>query len=130
MGESILWIAWVVSFVALGALAYETYAITRPLAGRAAAFGAGAMTLLFGGFAWSAASGMEVVPFAWVLLHAMRRASEWAEDPARRTARELRILAGLALLAPMVRPEGAIASIALGFAVVLHPRADTLRTIT
>lgn len=126
-GESILWIAWVVCFVALGALAYETYAITRPLAGRAAAFGAGAMTLLFGGFAWSAASGMEVVPFAWVLLHAMRRASEWAEDPARRTARELRILAGLALLAPMVRPEGAIASIALGFAVVLHPRADTLR---
>lgn len=126
-GESILWIAWVVSFVALGALAYETYAITRPLAGRAAAFGAGAMTLLFGGFAWSAASGMEVVPFAWVLLHAMRRASEWAEDPARRTSRELRILAGLALLAPMVRPEGAIASIALGIAVVLHPRRDLLR---
>jgi hypothetical protein len=126
-GESILWIAWVVSFVALGALAYETYAITRPLAGRAAGFGAGAMTLLFGGFAWSAASGMEVVPFAWVLLHAMRRASEWAENPARRTSRELRILAGLALLAPMVRPEGAIASIALGVAVALHPRADTLR---
>jgi hypothetical protein len=126
-GESILWIAWAFSFVALGALAYETYAITRPLAGRAAAFGAGAMTLLFGGFAWSAASGMEVVPFAWVLLHSMRRASEWAEDPVRRTSRELRILAGLALLAPMVRPEGAIASIAVGVAVVLHPRADTWR---
>ena len=122
-GESILWITWVVSFVALAALAYESYAITHPLAGRAAALGAGAMTLLFGGFAWSAASGMEVVPFAWVLCHAARRASEWAEDPARRTPRELRILAGFALLAPMVRPEGAIASFVLAAAVMLHPRA-------
>ncbi|MEA2749893.1 MAG: hypothetical protein QOI41_4036 [Myxococcales bacterium] len=126
-GESILWITWIVSFVALGALAYETYATTHPLAGRAAGFGAGAMTLLFGGFAWSAASGMEVVPFAWVLLHSMRRASEWAEDPARRTTRELRILAAFAFLAPMVRPEGVIASAVLAAAVLLHPRTDSLR---
>ncbi len=127
-GESILWITWALSFVALGALAYETYATTHPLAGRAAALGAGAMTLLFGGFAWSAASGMEVVPFAWVLLHSVRRASEWAEDPARRTGRELRILAALALLAPMVRPEGALASIGLALAVALHPRVATSRS--
>src|SRR4051812_22584424 len=32
-GESILWVTWIVSFVALGALAYESYAITHPLAG-------------------------------------------------------------------------------------------------
>lgn len=127
-GESILWITWVLSFVALGALAYETYATTHPLAGRAAGLGAGAMTLLFGGFAWSAASGMEVVPFAWVLLHSMRRASEWTEEPARRTSRELRILAAFALLAPMVRPEGAIASFVLAMAVLLHPRKDTARS--
>ena len=126
-GESILWVTWALSFVALGALAYETSAITRPLAGRAAGFGAGAMTLLFGGFAWSAASGMEVVPFAWVLLHSMRRASEWTEEPSRRTPRELRILFGLALLAPMVRPEGAIASVVLAIAVAATPRAAGLR---
>jgi hypothetical protein len=126
-GESILWATWVLSFVALGALAYETYAISRPLAGRAAGFGAGAMTLLFGGFAWSAASGMEVVPFAWVLLHSMRRASDWAEEPARRTPRELRILLTLAVLAPLMRPEGAIASIVLGVAVAAFPRAAGLR---
>jgi hypothetical protein len=124
-GESILWITWVLSFGALGALAYESYATTHPLAGRAAGIGAAAMTLLFGGFAWSAASGMEVVPFAWVLLHSMRRASEWTEQPARRTARELRFLGGLALLAPMVRPEGVIASFVLGIAVLLYPRKDT-----
>jgi hypothetical protein len=126
-GESILWVTWLLSFVLLGALAYETYAITRPLAGRAAAFGAGAMTLLFGGFAWSAASGMEVVPFAWVLMHSMRRASEWTEEPSRRTPRELRILLALAFVAPMVRPEGAIASIVLALAVGAAPRASGMR---
>ena len=126
-GESILWAAWIVSFVALGGLAYETYAITRPLAGRGAALGAGAMTLAFGGFAWCAASGMEVVPFAWVLAHSLRRASEWVEEPARRTPRELRILLALALLAPFVRPEGVLASVLLGVAVALRPRAPGAR---
>ncbi len=126
-GESILWAAWVISFVALGALAYETYALTRPLTGRGAALGAGAMTLAFGGFAWTAASGMEVVPFAWLLAHAVRRASQWVEEPARRTPRELRILLALALLAPFVRPEGAIASLLLGVAVALRPRTTGAR---
>lgn len=127
-GESIMWIAWLISYVALGALAFETYALTNPLAGRPAAIGAAAMTLAFGGYAWCAASGMEVVPFAWVLAHSMRRASEWTEDPERRTPRELRILAGLALLAPLVRPEGAIASIVIGIAVAASPRTPALRS--
>src|SRR5688572_30651731 len=61
-GESILWPAWILSFVALGALAYETYALAKPLTSKPAAIGAGAMTLTFGGFVWCAASGMEVVP--------------------------------------------------------------------
>ncbi len=126
-GESILWATWVFSFVALGALVYETFAITKPLAGRAAGFGAGAMTLLFGGLAWSAASGMEVVPFAWVLLHSMRRASEWTEEPARRTPRELGVLIALAVIAPLVRPEGAIASLVLAIAVGLTPRCGGIR---
>jgi hypothetical protein len=123
-GESILWFAWALSFAALGALAYETYALARPLAGRAAAIGAGAMTLAFGGFAWSAVSGMEVVPFAWVLAHSVRRSSEWAESPERRTRRELGILAALAFVAPMLRPEGAVISVLLGVAVATHPRAN------
>ena len=126
-GESILWAAWVVSFVALGALAYETYALSRPLAGRSAAIGASAMTLAFGGFAWSATSGMEVVPFAWVLAHAVRRASEWVEDPAGRTSGRLRSLLALALLAPFVRPEGILASMALGAAVASRPRIPGAR---
>ncbi|MBX3192560.1 MAG: hypothetical protein KF819_36585 [Labilithrix sp.] len=122
-GTAIMWVAWTIAFVALGALAYEAYALARPLAGRAAATGAGAMTLAFGGFVWSAASGMEVVPFAWLLAHAMRRASEWTEEPSKRTRRELVVMIALAAAAPLMRPEGAIASLALALAVAIHPRA-------
>jgi hypothetical protein len=120
-GESILWAAWTLSFVALGALAYEAYALAKPLAGGAAAIGAGAMTLFFGGLVWGAASGMEVVPFAWLVAHATRRAAEWAEDPSRRTRRRALLLLALAFAAPFVRPEGAITSCVLGVAVLLHP---------
>ena len=42
-GEAILWPAWALSFVALGALAWEARAMTRELAGEAAAIGAAAM---------------------------------------------------------------------------------------
>src|SRR5688572_14424670 len=51
-GASILWPAWFLSFLALGALSYETYALAKPLTSRAAAIGARAMTLVFGGFIW------------------------------------------------------------------------------
>jgi hypothetical protein len=125
-GETILWPAWLLSFGALGALAYESYALTRPLAGRPAAIGAGAMTLAFGGFIWGAASGMEVVPFAWLIAFAARRTSEWAEHEERRTRRELFVLVALAVLCPLMRPEGALSSLALGAVVALFPRRGAL----
>lgn len=126
-GQSILWPAWALSFLALGALAYEAYVLAKPLAGRAAAIGAGAMVLAFGGFAWCAASGMEVLPFAWLIATSTRRASEWAEDPARRTRRGLVVLAALALLCPLMRPEGALTSVALGVVVFFFPRPHAIR---
>lgn len=123
----IVWGAWFFSFVALGALAYEAHELARPLAGRSAAIGAALMTLGFGGLLWGAASGMEVVPFAWVLAHATRRACEWYEEPGIRTPRKTLALLGLAVLAPLVRPEGAIAALVLGVAVASQPRIRTLR---
>lgn len=126
-GESILWPAWALSFAALGALAYEAYALARPLAGRAAAIGAGAMTLAFGGFAWCAASGMEVVPFAWLIAFTTRRACAWAEDEGGRTRRALAMLVALAVACPLMRPEGAITSLAVGAVVAFHPRSGALR---
>lgn len=120
-GQAILWPAWILSFAALGFLAYETYALAKPLAGTTAAVGAGAMTLLFGGFIWGAASGMEVVPFAWLCAHLVRRSAQWVETAERRTRRELLSLIAFAAAAPLMRPEGAIFSILAGVAVAMHP---------
>jgi len=120
-GEAILWPAWLLSFAALGALAYEAHALTKPLAGRAAAIGSGAMVLAFGGLVWGAASGMEVVPFAWLITFSTRRACEWAENAGRRSRRSLLVLLVLAVLCPLMRPEGAITTIALGAIVASFP---------
>ncbi|HVH46461.1 MAG TPA: hypothetical protein VM925_29165 [Labilithrix sp.] len=122
-GESILWAAWLLSYLALGALAYEAYALAKPLAGRGPAVGAGAMVLAFGGFAWCAASGMEVVPFAWLIAFSTRRASEWAENAATRTRRGIGVLLALAALCPLMRPEGALTAVALGAVVACFPRS-------
>jgi hypothetical protein len=121
-GEAILWPAWLMSFAALGALAYEAFRLSEPLAGRAAAIGAGLMVLTFGGHAWCAASGMEVVPFAWLLAFTTRRACEWAEETATRGPRALATLLALAALCPLMRPEGALTSVALGVIVAVYPR--------
>jgi hypothetical protein len=111
-GEAILWPAWTLSFVALGALAWEASRLTEKLAGRAAAVGAGAMTITFGGLVWCAASGMEVVPFAWAIARASRLASEWAEaEPALRTRRRATELVVLAWVAALFRPEGALTAL-------------------
>ena len=121
-GESILWPTWALAFVALGALAYEAYGLALPLAGRAAAIGAGAMVLAFGGHVWCAASGMEVVPVAWLLATAARHGAEWAEAaPEARTRRAYRILLAIAFACPLMRPEGALSALALGVVVAVFP---------
>jgi hypothetical protein len=110
--EAIVWVAWGLSFSALGALAWEASQLTQRLAGRVAAVGAGAMTLAFGGFLWSAASGMEVLPFAWAIARASRRASEWSEaSPAARRGRLGAELVALAWIAALFRPEGAVTAL-------------------
>lgn len=122
-GEALMWPAWALSFAALAATAYDAKKLAEPLAGRAAAIGAGAMVLAFGGFAWGAASGMEVVPFAWLLVQGARRASEWVEaSPEARTGKRLGWMFTVGVAAPLMRPEGAIASLMLAAAVTLAPR--------
>jgi hypothetical protein len=127
----IIWGAWFFGFVSLGALAVETYRLSVPLAGRAAAVGAGAMVLCFGGYLWCAASGMEVVPLAWTLAFGLRKAIEWAEAPRdARTERSWRTLVALSILAPLLRPEGALVSLlVLGVLAAFpgaRPRATAL----
>ncbi len=121
--EGILWPAWLLSFVALGALAWEAGKLTERLAGRAAAVGAGAMVLAFSGFTWCAASGMEVVPFAWAIARVTRRSSEWVEvAPEGRTPSRAAELIALAWIADLLRPEGALQALLVAGALAAFPR--------
>ena len=126
--DSIVWAAWALSFAALGGLAWEAARLTERLAGRAAAIGAGALVLSFGGLLWCAASGMEVVPFAWAIARASRRASEWSEAPAtERSARRVGELVALAWIAALFRPEGALTALFVAATLAVFPARPSWR---
>jgi hypothetical protein len=106
------------SFAALGLLAYETRGAAAKLLSRDCAIAAGLMVLAFGGYSWSAASGMEVVPCAWLLMRGARRVSEWAELAApEHTKSRLVELLVLSVVAPCLRPECALASLLIACAI-------------
>lgn len=117
-GVSLVWVAWAFGWLALGATAIETWRLAQGLLSRGVAFAAGAMVLAFGGLVWSAASGMEIVPFAWMLMRSARRSAEWREGVAVPRWE----LCALGLLAPCVRPEGIIATATVMAAMLLAPR--------
>ena len=127
-GVTLLDAAWAFGTLAHAAVAVETYRLAERLAGRAAAAGAALMCLLFGAFAWFAWSGMETVPFAWALMRAARVSAEFCEPashPSPRAARRRPTEAGLlamAVIAPLLRPEGVIASIIVVIALAVRPR--------
>lgn len=122
-GEGMMWPAWVLSFAAHGALAREVYLLTRPLADKPAAIGAAAMSLVFGGLVWGAASGMEVAPFAFLAAFALRKAAAWIEAaPPARSGPALAGLFATACALPLLRPEGALFALLLGAAVAYAPR--------
>jgi len=73
---SLIWIAWTLSFVSLALLALETRRLAARLLPRGSAIGAGAMVLAFGGHVWCAGSGMEVIPFAFLLMRTARLCAE------------------------------------------------------
>jgi len=121
-GTSLIWVAWLGGWTALALLAHDTWHAARGLLSPPAAAAAGAMVLAFGGHVWCAASGMEVVPFAWLLMRTARRVAEYAEDggAAPRVAR--RELFALGFLAPAMRPEGALASVLVAVTLAAHQR--------
>jgi hypothetical protein len=127
-GDAIVWPAWALSFVALGALAHEAAKLTDRLAGRVAGVGAAAMTVAFGGFVWCAASGMEVVPFAWAIARSARRASEWSEgaDGMKTPARRAELVA-LAWIAALLRPEGALTALFVAATLAVFARPGSAR---
>jgi hypothetical protein len=69
---------------------------------------------------------MEVVPFTFALTRAARRASEWSEEASMVTRGELVALAGLV---PLLRPEGALASVAIALALLSTRRGPVRRDV-
>jgi len=114
-GLALIPYAWGLGFLALGLLAYETARAAEGIVSPRVAWLAGVLTLAFSANTWFAASGMEVVPLGWLLMRCCRRAAEWLEGERERFW-ELLLLA---LLAPLMRPEGVVGSVliasALGF---------------
>jgi hypothetical protein len=124
-GVSLLDAAWAFGTLAHAAVAVETYRLAERLAGRAAAVGAALMCILFGAFAWFAWSGMETVPFAWALMRAARVSADFCE-PAKAPSGRLRPteagLLAMAMIGPLLRPEGVIASVVVAIALAVRPR--------
>lgn len=140
---SLVWAAWAIGFACLGLLAWETRALASRLLPRGMADLAGATALLFGGHLWCAASAMEVVPFAWVMMRTARLASEEMEEepsedepkplkfwprmltdeiehPARR--RPTIELALFGALAPLLRPEGILVALLAAYVLFVRDR--------
>ena len=113
-GTAIIPWAWVFGFVALGLLAFETARAAERVCSDRVAWLAGLLVLTFSANTWFAASGMEVVPLAWLLLRCARRAAEWIEGDRRR----LWELLLLALAAPLMRPEGMLGSALIASALL------------
>jgi hypothetical protein len=121
---ALIWVAWSYGFGALALLCAETRRLAEGLLSPESALCAGLMVAAFSGYAWFAASGMEVVPFAWMLARTARRAAEYSELAALgrgalsalggRYSRRFGVISAelcvLGLLAPSMRPEGALAS--------------------
>jgi hypothetical protein len=116
---SIIWIAWLFGWLFLGLLVLETKRLAQGMMSEANAIAAGICTLVFGGYTWFAASGMEVTPLAYALARTARLASEWQEAPDKRTRSQRNHLIALAILGPLIRPEGAICSAIVALTLVL-----------
>jgi hypothetical protein len=123
--HSLLWLSWGLGFVSLGLLAYEARRASEGLAGPVCQLGAAALVLAFGANVWFAASGMEVLPLAWLLLRGVRRAAEWCEEPAGFSRGRRRELVALAWLLPLMRPEGVLGTLLVGSVLGLRPRGGS-----
>ncbi len=107
--------AWAFGFIALGLLAYESARAAERVTSPRMAWLAGILVLSFSANTWFAASGMESVPLSWLLMRCARRAAEWLEGDRRR-AWEMLLLA---LLTPLMRPEGALGSVLISAALLI-----------
>jgi hypothetical protein len=136
-GLWLILVCWTLGALAHAGVTVEVARLSSRLAGRTAGFGAGAMCVVFGAFPWFALSGMETLPFAWVLLRTARCAANLASrregappnDSVRSGAHGERVeIVALGVIAPLLRPEGFVASLLAAFALARRPKEPGLRS--
>lgn len=121
---SLVWAAWFWGTLAHAALAVEVMRLSGRLGGRDVAAAALLMSLVFGAFAWFAWSGMETIPFTWLLVRTARASAELCEpDPDKPRVRPAEV-ALLGVLTPLLRPEGFLAS-GIAFLALAHRALST-----
>jgi hypothetical protein len=111
-GAGLPWIAVALGFASLWGLCRETRRLASYFVDETLARWVGALPVLFAGHAWFAASGMEVMPLAWLLSYSCRKSLEY-----RGTSSQLRQLLLLCALCPLLRPEGALLSAWLAWVI-------------
>lgn len=126
-GARLIWAAWALGFLSLGLTAVETARLAGGLVSRGAAIVAGAMVFAFGGFVWFAGSGMEVIPFAWLLTRTTRRSAEWLE--LDEDGPHVRELLALSIASPLMRPEGALATLTVFAVLLARPGGSRARAL-
>lgn len=121
-GERIIGPAWLLGWLGLALSAYETRKLAQGLLGPVPAALAGLLQLGLGANAWFASSGMETPLLAWGLARAARLAAEWAEGEACPRAGTLWIMA---LVCPLLRPEGVLGAAFIALSLALFPRGGS-----
>lgn len=106
------WVAVVLGFGSLWGVCRETRRLASYFIDETLARWVGGLPLLFAAHAWFAASGMEVMPLAWLLNYGCRKSLEY-----RASSSQLRPLLLLAALGPLLRPEGALLSAWLAWVI-------------
>ncbi len=107
---SLIWAAWFWGTLAHAGLAVEVKRLACRLGGREVAIGAHLMSLGFGAFAWFAWSGMETIPFTWMLVRTVRTSAELVEPEAEKPSVSALQVVFLGVITPLLRPEGFVAS--------------------
>jgi hypothetical protein len=118
--QGLLALTWLLGFGALFGQACEVFLASQRFLSRPGALAGGLLVLAFSANTWFAASAMEVVPLGYLLLRSARRAAEYLES--ERCAWRERELLLLALLAALLRPEGALGALCVAAAFAWRRR--------
>ena len=112
----LIYAAWCFGWVCLGLLAWETTRVARGVLRPSIALTAGVMVLCFPAHSWFAASGMEVLPLAWLLVLSARLCADYIEaSQSDRAPPAAWPLIAASFCAAITRPEGVIAAAMVAF---------------